>query len=103
MKLKDPAPFGGGIKSKAVTSALSGEVSSLKVGSFSFGLPVIASAVSKPVFEIKANEENTKISTPMLSWSGKKVLSFVLWMQAPLQKASVVDSLVIPEKVDQEL
>ena len=34
MPLKVPAPFGGGIKSKAVTSSLSGEGSSLKAGSF---------------------------------------------------------------------
>ena len=31
-----------------------------------------ASAVSKPIFEIKATEERTNISTPMLSGSGKK-------------------------------
>ena len=76
MPLKAPAPFGGGIKSKAVTSSLSGEGSSLKVGSFSFGSPVRASLVSKPTFENKATEDKTKIYTPMLSGSGKNFTSF---------------------------
>ena len=43
---------------------------------FSFGSPVIASAVSNPIFEIKATEQNTNIYTPMLFGSGKNVLSF---------------------------
>ena len=34
------------------------------------------SAVSKPIFKIKATEDKTKISTPMLSGSGKKVVYF---------------------------
>ena len=37
---------------------------------------MIASGVSKPIFEIKAAEEKTKISTPMLSGSGGKVVYF---------------------------
>ena len=35
-----------------------------------------ASAVSKSIFDIKATEDNRNISTPMLSGSGKSVLSF---------------------------
>ena len=35
-----------------------------------------ASTVSKPIFEIKATENNTKIITPMLSGSGKNFVSF---------------------------
>ena len=45
MWLNPPAPFGCGIKSKAVTTSLSGEVSSLKVGSFSFSSPVSPSDI----------------------------------------------------------
>ena len=45
-----PAPFGGGIKSKAVTSSLSGDGSSLKVVYVLFSSPVIASAVGKIIF-----------------------------------------------------
>ena len=37
---------------------------------------MIASAVNKPIFEIKATDDKTKISTPMLSGSGKNVASF---------------------------
>ena len=48
----------------------------MKVRSFSFCLPVSASAVSKPIFEIKATEDNTNISTHMLSVSDKNVVSF---------------------------
>ena len=48
----------------------------LKVGSSSFGSPVSASAVSKPIFEIKATEEKSNISSPMFSGSGKYILSF---------------------------
>ena len=58
---KDPAPFGCGINPKDMTSSLTGEGYSLKVGSFSFGSPVSASAVSKPIFEIKATEENYNV------------------------------------------
>ena len=48
----------------------------MKVGSLSFGLPVSASTVSKPIFDIKATEDKNNISTPMLSVSGKNVPSF---------------------------
>ena len=48
----------------------------MKVGSFSFSSPFSASDFSKPIFEIKATEYNTNISTPMLSRSGKKFLYF---------------------------
>ena len=48
----------------------------MKVGSFSFGSPVSASAVGKPIFEIKATEDKTNISTPMLYGSGKNIASF---------------------------
>ena len=76
MSLKAPKPFGGGIKYKAVTSLFSDNISSFKVGSLSFGSLVSASAVSKPIFEIKTTEENTKITTPLFSGSGKNVVSF---------------------------
>ena len=53
------------------------ESSSLKVDSFSFGSPVSASAVSKPIFEIKATEDKNKISTPTFgSVSDKSALTF---------------------------
>ena len=35
-----------------------------------------ATAVSKPIFDIKATEDNTKITTPMLSVSGKNAVYF---------------------------
>ena len=38
---------------------------------------MIASSLSRTIFEIKATVEKTKISTPMLSGSGKNILSFV--------------------------
>ena len=50
-----------------LTSSLSGEFSLLKVVYFSFGLPLSTSDVSNPIFEIKATEDNTNISTHMLS------------------------------------
>ena len=59
-----------------LTSSLSGDFSSLKVGYFSFGLPVSSSAVSKLIFDIKATEYNTNISTPMLYGTVKNVPSF---------------------------
>ena len=59
-----------------MTSSLSGEGYLLKVGSFSFDSPVSASAVSKPIFDIKTTEDKTNISTPMLSGSGKNVVLF---------------------------
>ena len=48
----------------------------MKVGSFSFGSPVSASSVSKPIFEIKANDNKNNISTPMLSRSVKNIVFF---------------------------
>ena len=54
MPLKAPVPFGGGIKSKNVTSSLSGDISYFKAGYFSFGSPVSASDVSKIIFDIRA-------------------------------------------------
>ena len=59
-----------------MTSSLTGEGSSLKFGSFFFGSPVSAFSVIKPIFENKATEDKTKIYTPMLSGSGKNVVSF---------------------------
>ena len=56
-----------------MNSSLSGDGYSLKVGSFSFGSPVGPSDVSKPIFEINVTEYNTKVSTPMLSVSGKNI------------------------------
>ena len=58
------------------TSLLSREGSLLKVVSLLFGSPVSASDVSKTIFDIKATEYKTKISTPMLSESGENTLSF---------------------------
>ena len=49
----------------------------MKVEYLSFGSLVIVSAVSKSIFEIRANEDKDNINTHMLSGSGKKVLSFV--------------------------
>ena len=103
MSLNPPEPFGGGIKSKTVTLSLSGDVYLLKVGSLSFGSPVSASTVSKPIFDINATKENTNISTPILSVSGKTSYPLVLWMQAPHQKSALFCSLLIPEQVDQEV
>ena len=86
-----------------MTSSLSGEGSLLKVLYFSFGLSVIASAISKPIFEIKDTEYKTNISTPMLSGSGKTSHPLVLWIQAPGQKEAVVGLLIIPSQADQEV
>ena len=60
----------------------------LKVDSLSFGSPVIVSTVSKLIFEIKATEDKTKINTPMLYGSGKKVLSFDYMAVTASQKSS---------------
>ena len=76
MALKAPATFGGGINSKDVTSSISGEESLLKVGSISFGSPSSDSSVSIPIFEIKATEQKTNISTPMMYVSSKNAVSF---------------------------
>ena len=48
----------------------------LKIDSLSFGSQASASSGSKPIFDINATEDKTKISTPMLSGSGKNVVSF---------------------------
>ena len=48
----------------------------LEVGSLSFGSSVSASALSKTIFEINSTEDKNKISTPMVSGSGKNVVSF---------------------------
>ena len=61
ISLKVPETFGGGINSKSMNSSLSGEVSLLKVGSFSFGSPVSASIVSEPSFGIKDTEDKNKV------------------------------------------
>ena len=61
MVLKAPVPFGGGIKSKSVTSSLSVEGSLLKAGCFSFGSPVSYSSVINPMFDIKSTEYNNKV------------------------------------------
>ena len=47
-----------------------------------------ASAVSKAIFEIKATEDNTKISIPMLSVSGKNVQSAGSLAASALLKSS---------------
>ena len=59
-----------------MTSSLSCDGYPLNVVYFLFGSPVHASAVSYPIFEIKATEYKTNISTPMFSGSGKNVVSF---------------------------
>ena len=46
------------------------------MGYFSFGSPVSASDVSKPIFEIKDTEYKTNISAPMLSGSVKNSACF---------------------------
>ena len=71
-----------------MTSSLSGEGYSLKVGSFSFGSPAIASAVSNQIFGIKATEDKNKIYTPMLSGSGKNVIFFGSLAASALPKIS---------------
>ena len=48
----------------------------LKVGYFSFGSTVRSYDVNKPIFEMKATEDKTNISTHMLYGSGKNFLSF---------------------------
>ena len=48
----------------------------MEVGSLSFGSSASASALSKPIFEINSTEDKTKISTPMVSGSGKNVVFF---------------------------
>ena len=58
------------------TSSLSGEGYLLKVGSFSFGSPVSASAVSKPIFEINATEDKTNFYTTTFYGSDKKIIYF---------------------------
>ena len=68
------------------TTSLSGEGYLLKVGSFSFGSPVSASTVSKPIFEIKATEDKANIPTPMLYVSGKNVLYFGFLAASASQK-----------------
>ena len=62
-----------------------------------------ASAISKPIFEIKTTEGKNNISTHMLSGSGKTLHHLVLWLQAPHQKAVVVFWLLIPAQADQEV
>ena len=84
-----------------MASSLSGEGSYFNVGSFYFGSPVSASAVSKPIFEIKVTEDKINISTPMLSRSVKNILSLVSMAASALPKKAVVWSLLIPEQADQ--
>ena len=47
----------------------------MKVGSFSFVSPLSAYAVSKIIFDIKATEDNTNITTPMFSGPVKNDIS----------------------------
>ena len=79
---------------------LSGEGYLLKVGSFLFGSPVSAFDFSKLIFEIKATEEKTNILTPMLSVSGKKVLSFGSMTASASQKSAVAGLLLITAQAD---
>ena len=41
-----------------------------------FGSPVSAYTVSKPIFDTNATEDKTNIYTPLVSVSGKNVVSF---------------------------
>ena len=61
MSLKATSKYGDWIKSKSMTSSLSGEGSPLKVGFLFFGSPVSASAVSEPIFEMKDAGYNNKV------------------------------------------
>ena len=56
-----------------MTSLLSGDVSSLKVGYSSFGSLVSDSTVSKPIFEIEATEEKKKVHSLKRVWD-KEIL-----------------------------
>ena len=47
-----------------------------------------ASSVSKPIFEIKSTEDKTNISTPILSGSGKNIVSFGSLAASALPKIS---------------
>ena len=69
-----------------MTSSLSGEGSFLEVVSFLFGSPVSAYVGSNTIFDIKDTEDKTNISTPMLSWSGKNVVSFGSLTESDSQK-----------------
>ena len=62
-----------------------------------------SSAVSKPIFEIKATEYKKKIPTSMLSRSGKNVQSLVIWLQVSCQKAAVVVLLIVTAQADQDV
>ena len=88
MSLNPPTSFGVGIKSKAMISSLSGEGSSLEVGSLSCVSTVSASAVSKQIFKIMATEDKTNISTPMLYGSRKSLLSFGSLVESASPKIS---------------
>ena len=46
------------------------------------------SDVSKPIFEINVTEYNTKVSTPMLSVSGKNFVSFCFMSEITSPKIS---------------
>ena len=72
-----------------MTSLLSDEGYLLKVGYLLFGPPVSASVVIKTIIYIKATEDKTNIYTPMLSGSGKIVLSFRSLASSALPKISV--------------
>ena len=64
---------------------------------------MIASAVSKPIFDMKATEDKTNISTPMFSGSGGNFISFGSLAVAPHQKGLVVSSQIITSQADQEV
>ena len=84
-------------------SSLSVEGSPLKVSSFSFGSPVSAYAVSKPIFYIKATKYK-KIFLHLCCLDQSKLsYPLVLWLQAPRQKAVVVSLLLFPAQADQEV
>ena len=84
-----------------MTSSLSHDSYSLKVGSFSFGSLVSASSVSDPMFEINTTEDNKNITTPMLSGSGKTPYPLFLCLQVPRQKSVVLGLLLITAQADQ--
>ena len=60
----------------------------MRVGSLSFGSPVSDSAVSNPIFEIKATEDKTNIYTHILSRTGRNILYFGSLSASALPKSS---------------
>ena len=71
--------------------------------SFSFGSPLSASAVSKPIFYIKATEDKAKFLHLYFLDQEKMSYPLVLWLQGPHQKPVVLSSLIIIAQADQKV